>query len=209
MSVRRAFVWASAGRYLTMAINLVATLILARLLAPQEYGVTVVGGAVFAVAEALRALGGGAYLIQKQDLAQDDIRACFTVSFLATVFITGLLLLLAEPLARFFCDAAIGALCEGGGAGLHDGTLRLSNRCPAQPAHGLRADCRGRGVCVGDLCRGQRRARAAWLQLHEFRLGKRGVDGHQHGLLSDPVAGPLDLQAALAALAQRAELRSL
>ena len=102
MSVRRAFVWASAGRYLTMAINLVATLILARLLAPQEYGVTVVGGAVFAVAEALRALGGGAYLIQKQDLAQDDIRACFTVSFVATVFITGLLLLLAQPLAHFF-----------------------------------------------------------------------------------------------------------
>ncbi|MEP6546411.1 MAG: oligosaccharide flippase family protein [Gammaproteobacteria bacterium] len=102
MSVRRAFVWASAGRYLTMAINLVATLILARLLTPQEYGVTVVGGAVFTVAEALRALGGGAYLIQKQDLTQDDIRACFTVSFLATVLITALLLLLAEPLARFF-----------------------------------------------------------------------------------------------------------
>jgi O-antigen/teichoic acid export membrane protein len=102
MSVRRAFVWASAGRYFTMAISLLATLILARLLAPQEYGVTVVGGAVFAVAEALRALGGGAYLIQKQDLGQDDIRACFTVSFLATVLITGVLLLLAEPLARFF-----------------------------------------------------------------------------------------------------------
>jgi O-antigen/teichoic acid export membrane protein len=102
MSVRRAFVWASAGRYITMAIGLVATLILARLLAPREYGVTVVGGAVFAVAEALRALGGGAYLIQKHDLAQDDIRACFTVSFLATVLIAAVLWLLAEPLARFF-----------------------------------------------------------------------------------------------------------
>jgi len=33
---------ASAGRYFTMAISLLATLILARLLAPQEYGVTVV-----------------------------------------------------------------------------------------------------------------------------------------------------------------------
>jgi O-antigen/teichoic acid export membrane protein len=102
MSVRRAFVWASAGRYLTMAIGLLATLILARLLAPREYGVTVVGGAVFAVAEALRTLGGGTYLIQKHDLAQEDIRACFTVSFLATVLMTGVLWLLAEPLAGFF-----------------------------------------------------------------------------------------------------------
>jgi O-antigen/teichoic acid export membrane protein len=102
MTVRRAFVWASAGRYLTMVINLVATLILARLLAPQEYGVTVVGGAIFAVAEALRALGGGAYLIQKQELSSDDIRACFTVSFFATLCITALLLGLAYPLAHFF-----------------------------------------------------------------------------------------------------------
>jgi len=102
MSVRRAFVWASAGRYLTMAIGLVSTLILARLLAPREYGVTVLGGAVFAVAEALRALGGGAYLIQKHDLAHDDIRACFTVSLLATVLLAGVLWLLAQPLATFF-----------------------------------------------------------------------------------------------------------
>ena len=39
-----------------MVINLAATLILARLLAPAEYGVTVLGGAVFTLAEALRAL---------------------------------------------------------------------------------------------------------------------------------------------------------
>jgi len=102
MSVRRAFVWASAGRYLTMAIGLLATLILARLLAPREYGVTVLGGEVFAVAEPLRALGGGAYLIQKHDLAHDDIRACFTVSLLATVLLAGVLWLLAQPLATFF-----------------------------------------------------------------------------------------------------------
>ena len=102
MGVRRAFVWASAGRYTAMLLNLAATLILARLLAPSEYGVAVLGGAIFAVAEALRAVGGGAYLIQKHELSSDDIRACFTVSLCATLLVTTALLLLATPLARFF-----------------------------------------------------------------------------------------------------------
>jgi O-antigen/teichoic acid export membrane protein len=102
MGVRRAFLWASFGRYLVMAINLAATLILARLLAPAEYGVTVLGGAVFALAEALRALGGGAYLIQKPELSPENVRACFTVSLVATIVITLALTLLAGPLAQFF-----------------------------------------------------------------------------------------------------------
>jgi O-antigen/teichoic acid export membrane protein len=85
-----------------MLINLAATLVLARLLAPQEYGVTVIGGAVFAIAEALRALGGGAYLIQKPELSKEDIRACFTVSLASTIAVAALLMLLAHTMARFF-----------------------------------------------------------------------------------------------------------
>jgi O-antigen/teichoic acid export membrane protein len=102
MGVRRAFLWASFGRYLVMAISLASTLILARLLAPAEYGVTVLGAAVLALAEALRALGGGAYLIQKPELLPENIRACFTVSLTATVLIAMALFLLAGPLAMFF-----------------------------------------------------------------------------------------------------------
>ena len=63
-----------------MTVNLAAAAVMARLLAPDEYGISVLGAAVFAVAEAIRALGGGAYLIQKKDLTPDDVRSSFTVS---------------------------------------------------------------------------------------------------------------------------------
>ena len=85
-----------------MAINLAATLILARLLAPAEYGVAVLGGAVFVLADALRALGGGAYLMQKPQLVPEDVRACFTLSLVATITIALTLTLLAGMLAQFF-----------------------------------------------------------------------------------------------------------
>jgi O-antigen/teichoic acid export membrane protein len=102
MGIRRAFLWASVGRYLVMAINLAATLSMARLLSPAEYGVSVLGAAVFAVAEAIRALGGGAYLIQQDQLASANIRTSFSISLIVTLVLTVVLILLVRPLARSF-----------------------------------------------------------------------------------------------------------
>jgi O-antigen/teichoic acid export membrane protein len=100
--VRRAFLLASLGRYLMMAINLAATLIMARLLAPADYGVAVLGGAVLAVAEAIRALGGGAYLVQQKDLTPAQIHSNFTISMIATAILIAALLLFVRPLTEFF-----------------------------------------------------------------------------------------------------------
>jgi len=105
---RRAFLWASAGRYLVMAINLISTLIMARLLTPGDYGVSVLGGAVLAIAEAVRALGGGSYLIQKADLTPQNIRATFTVSFCVTIGFASMLMLACGPLTRYFDLPALG-----------------------------------------------------------------------------------------------------
>ena len=78
--IRRAFLWASLGRYLVLTVNLAAAAVMARLLSPDEYGVSVLGGAVFAVVEAIRALGGGAYLIRKKELRVRTMSApSFTV----------------------------------------------------------------------------------------------------------------------------------
>jgi O-antigen/teichoic acid export membrane protein len=100
--VRRAFFWASAGRYVVMAVNLGATVIMARLLTPAQFGVTVLGGAVLAVAEGIRAIGGGAYIVQHRALTPEDIRTNFTVSLCVTIVLTACLALLGAPLARYF-----------------------------------------------------------------------------------------------------------
>jgi O-antigen/teichoic acid export membrane protein len=76
-----------------MAINLAATLFMARLLAPADYGVAVLGGSVLALAEAIRALGGGAYLVQQKDLTPAQIRTNFTISLIATAILIATLAL--------------------------------------------------------------------------------------------------------------------
>jgi O-antigen/teichoic acid export membrane protein len=102
MGVRRAFLLASFGRYLIMAINLAATLIMARLLAPADYGRAVLGGAILGVAEAIRALGGGAYLVQQKDLTAAQIHTNFTISVIATAILYAALLILVRPLTELF-----------------------------------------------------------------------------------------------------------
>lgn len=99
VGIRRAFLLASLGRYLITVVNLMATLTMARLLAPADFGVAVLGGSALGLAEALRALGGGAYLVQQQDLEPRQIRANFTISLIVTIVLIAALLLATRPLA--------------------------------------------------------------------------------------------------------------
>ena len=102
MNLRHAFLWASFGRYSVMVVNLAATLVMARLLTPAEYGVSIMGTAVLAIAEAVRTLSGGAYLIQKHELAPEAIRATFTINLMVTLVLALGLLVSVGPLTRFF-----------------------------------------------------------------------------------------------------------
>lgn len=101
-SVRRAFIWATFGRYLAMAINLTVTILAARLVPPASFGVAVLSAAAYAIAEAIREIGGGAYLIQERDLTTGKIRTSITVSLVISLALSALLFLGARVVAGFY-----------------------------------------------------------------------------------------------------------
>jgi O-antigen/teichoic acid export membrane protein len=72
------------------------------LLTPAEFGVAALGGAVLGIAEAIRELAGGTFLIGAHDLTHGKIRSTTTVNFMVTLVVVAILFLFAEPLARFF-----------------------------------------------------------------------------------------------------------
>ena len=100
--IRRALLWTSAGRYLVTATNLVTIAIMARLLTPGEYGLSVLGTAALGIAEAVRGLAGGNYLIQEKQLTLEKIRTTITVSLLVTWVMAATLILFAGPAARYY-----------------------------------------------------------------------------------------------------------
>jgi O-antigen/teichoic acid export membrane protein len=100
--LRRAVLFASGGRYVVTGINLAAAIVLARLLTPAEFGISVIGTSILGIAEAIRELGSIAYLVQQKEIPRGKIRTVFTISLLVTLAMTAMLILLSEPFARFF-----------------------------------------------------------------------------------------------------------
>ena len=77
---RRALAISFSAQYLTLAVQFVATIIIARLLTPAEIGVFSIGAAVVALAHLLRDFGTGNYIVQEKELTEDRIRAALTVT---------------------------------------------------------------------------------------------------------------------------------
>ena len=101
-SIRRAFFFASAERYIVIAINFALVPIIARLMGPAEFGISVLGMAALAIAEVIRDFGGGAYIIQEKHLTIERIRTAFTITLAWTLVLAVTLFAAAEPLARFY-----------------------------------------------------------------------------------------------------------
>ena len=100
--IRRALVYATVTRYVTWAVTLGSTPIIARLMTPAESAIAVIGGAVFGIAMAARELGSVAYLVQQEDLSLDKIRTVFTVSILVTFIAALSLALLSGVIEGFY-----------------------------------------------------------------------------------------------------------
>jgi lipopolysaccharide exporter len=119
--VRRALVIATGAQYLRIAVRFASIAMVARLLSPAEIGVAVIGTAIMTVVLALREFASPEFLIQRHEVARDDIRASFTVLFLVTALMTGAVFVLApwigtlygeERLGRFLQISAIAGLIE-------------------------------------------------------------------------------------------------
>jgi O-antigen/teichoic acid export membrane protein len=100
--VRRALLFASGGRYVVMGVNLASATVLARLLTPSEFGVSVLGASLLSMAEAIRELGSVAYLVQQKTITQGKIRTVFTISLIVTTMMTIVLATLSGTFARFY-----------------------------------------------------------------------------------------------------------
>jgi O-antigen/teichoic acid export membrane protein len=101
-AVRRAFLLSSAERYVATVINLAVTVIIARLLTPGEFGLSVLGSAALMIADVIRDMGTSVYLVQHKQLSSEKIRTAFTVALVLTLSMVGLLIMLAEPIAEYY-----------------------------------------------------------------------------------------------------------
>ena len=106
MSIERkaisALKWATAAKLVVQIASWAGTLVVIRLLSPEDYGLMAKVAVVCAIAGAIAELGLGAAIVRSVDIAHDDLRKIYGVSLLFGAIVTTALVAAAPLLARLF-----------------------------------------------------------------------------------------------------------
>jgi O-antigen/teichoic acid export membrane protein len=108
--VRRSFAWSLLENYIGVVLQLVSTLIVARLLTPNEVGVFAVAAVLAQMAMQFRDFGLGEYLIQEKQLTDGRIRAAFGLNMLLSWGMAVLFFSLSWTVADFYRQPGVGEL---------------------------------------------------------------------------------------------------
>ncbi len=108
--LRRAIALSGGEKYVTLAIHFVSTVIVARLLTPEEIGIYSVGAAAVAIANVLRDFGVTTYLIQEPDIDRVRVRTAFTITLAIGWSLGGVVYLAAPALAGFYGESGVEAV---------------------------------------------------------------------------------------------------
>ena len=94
--------WRFGERITAQVITFVVSMILARLILPEEYGVIAIVTIFINIANVLVTNGLGTSLIQKKDAGKKDFSTMFYASMILSICLYGILFILAPIIARIF-----------------------------------------------------------------------------------------------------------
>ena len=102
MKIRKSLLITFSSTYAKLVIQFVASLFIARLLTPEEFGIFSISMLLVLIADTLRNFGVAGYIVQEKDLTPARLSSASGLNYLTSWFVGGLVALLAEPAARFF-----------------------------------------------------------------------------------------------------------
>lgn len=106
-TITRSILWKFAERLCTQGVSFNVSIILARMLLPEDYGIISMILVFINIAEVFVSSGFNAALIQKKDADDVDFSTIFYCSILLSLFLYGLLYVLAPYIAYFYGQAEL------------------------------------------------------------------------------------------------------
>lgn len=114
-TLRRSLIFSYISKYITTATQLVTSIVLARLLTPEDIGIYTVAAVFVGLGYLLREFGINTYIVQEKELTDDRIRAAFTLNLIFSWGIALILFIFRGPIGDFYSNEAvhevIGFLC--------------------------------------------------------------------------------------------------
>lgn len=106
-TVRRSLAYSAADSYLSVALQLASTVIIARLLTPTEVGIFSVAAVFAAIASTFRDFGVAEYLIQEQELTRNKIRSALAANIAISWSVGIVLFVSSGEIAGFYRNPGI------------------------------------------------------------------------------------------------------
>lgn len=108
----RGAAWMVSMRWSLKLIGLVNTVIIARLLAPDDFGVIAMAMIVVGFLTEISETNVAIALIRKQDAGRDDYDSAWTLKILVGALLTAILIALAPVVANFYGDERVGPVIQ-------------------------------------------------------------------------------------------------
>lgn len=106
-SVRRSLLFTFAQSYLTVLLQFIASVLIARLLTPAEIGIFSVAAVMVGFAHTLRDFGAASYIVQEKELTEDRIRAVFAMTLITAWIMAFAIAVGSSYAAEFYKEPGI------------------------------------------------------------------------------------------------------
>ena len=103
--------WTAVAKYSGILIQILISMVLARLIAPEEFGVVAIAQVAISFVSVLADMGIGAGVIQNKTLNERDYDSLFTFSIILAIIIALVIIGMSPFLASFYKDSKLVPIC--------------------------------------------------------------------------------------------------
>lgn len=111
-TVRKSLAYSLAENYLGVLLQLLSTLIISRLLTPQEIGVFAIAAVFSSIASTFRDFGVAEYLIQAKELNEQRIRSALSANILVSWLMAVAMFIGSGPAGTFYRDPGVAQVMQ-------------------------------------------------------------------------------------------------
>jgi len=104
--------WTAVAKYSPLLVSTAVSMVLARLLLPEQFGVVALSNVFISFLTMLSSMGIAPAIIQRNDLTDDDLNSIFTFSCYIGLFLAAVLFGTAWSLAKYYETPDLATVCK-------------------------------------------------------------------------------------------------
>lgn len=104
--------WSAIEKYSVFFVSLIVSMVLARLLAPKDFGVMAIATVIINFLTIFSTMGIGPAIIQRKNLSDDDINNIFSFSVIVSLILTLIFFTCSWLIAKYYSEAQLITICH-------------------------------------------------------------------------------------------------